>query len=436
MTCRLVVLIAAASGLAAAADVKVVEEIAAKVNADIITRGDLMQKQRELEMALREYQHLTGAQLAAALNEQSKDILKSKIDELLLVQKAKDLQLSADSEVIRYLGQIQVAAQRDDASLADPDKFHAFLAKETGMPFEEFKLQKTNEFLIHRVVSSEVGSRIPIPEAEMQKYYEEHKNDFIRKAQVFLAQILISIEGKTPEQIVTAEAKAKDIVARANKGEKFSDLVAAYSDDPDTARNGGQLPPMQKGQMRPELEKVVFTEKKGFVTQPMRVDAPFKAFAIWKIEERYEEGLASFDEVRDQIQDALATPRMTPRLNEYLQKLRQEAFLQIKDGYVDTGAAPGKDTRWQDVATLRPQTTTKEEVAAHVKAPAKRALGIPIPGTHKKADEDVDTSKLGEAKTDKKDKAGPQVAEADTGAQTFKPTKTRSAPVPLDPIKQ
>ena len=72
---------------------------------------------------------------------------------------------------------------------------------------------------------------------------------------------------------------------------------------------------------------------------------------------------------------------MQPKLREYLTKLRQDAFLQIKDGYVDTGAAPGKDTSWHEVAALKPQTTTKEEVAAHLKQGPIKLMGfVPIPG--------------------------------------------------------
>jgi hypothetical protein len=69
---------------------------------------------------------------------------------------------------------------------------------------------------------------------------------------------------------------------------------------------------------------------------------------------------------------------MQPKLRAYLTRLRQDAFLQIREGYVDTGAAPGKDTSWQDVAQLKPETTTKEEVAARRK---KKFLGI-IPHGH------------------------------------------------------
>ena len=71
---------------------------------------------------------------------------------------------------------------------------------------------------------------------------------------------------------------------------------------------------------------------------------------------------------------------MEPKIREYLTRLRLQAFLEVKEGYVDSGAAPGKDTRWHDVAQLRPQTTTKEEVAARTRR-RKKLIFVPIPGT-------------------------------------------------------
>ena len=375
-----------------AADVRVVEEIAAKVNGSIVTRGDLEQQRHDLEMMLRQEQHLSGAALAAAVDEQSQNILREKIDELLLIQKAKDMDISVDSDVTRRIAEMRVQSKIDD-----PDKFDEAIRQQYGMTYEEFKQKMTDQFLIHKVISQEISSRIAIPEADLQKYYDAHKADFLRKAQVFLSQILISTEGKTPEQVANAEAKAKDIVARARRGEKFSDLVAANSDDPDTSKNGGQLPPLLKGQLRPEIEKIVFTEKKGYVTDPIGVTQPQKGFLILRIDERYEEGQASFDEVKEQIQETLAQPMMESKMRPYLTKLREAAFLEIKDGYVDTGAAPGKDTRWHDVAELKPQTVTKEEVAAHAPVPHKKLLGVvPIPGTTRKTTvAEADTSQLG-----------------------------------------
>src|SRR5437667_8355519 len=110
-----------------------------------------------------------------------------------------------------------------------------------------------------------------VPESEMQKYYEEHKADFMRKdSQVFLSQILISTEGKTPEQVAAADKKAKDLVARARKGEKFGELARDNSDDPETAKNQGELPPYKRGMLLKQIEDVVFTQKKGYVTDPIK----------------------------------------------------------------------------------------------------------------------------------------------------------------------
>src|ERR1019366_9037445 len=195
---------------------------------------------------------------------------------------------------------------------------------------------KKKELMARRVVRYEVASRVAIPEGDLQKFYDEHKADFVRQEQVFLSQILISTEGKTAEQAAAAEAKAKDLSARAKKGEKFSDLARDNSDDLGTAQNGGYLgAPSTKGMLRPELEAVVFKEKKGFVTDPVKLTNP-PGFLILKVEQHFEAGQASFEEVREEVQQAIVGPKMEPKMRDYLMKLRQDAFLQIKDGYVDT----------------------------------------------------------------------------------------------------
>jgi peptidyl-prolyl cis-trans isomerase SurA len=76
----------------------------------------------------------------------------------------------------------------------------------------------------------------------------------------------------------------------------------------------------------------------------------------------------------------MAEPRGAPRVREYLGKLRQNAFLQIKAGYVDSGAMPGKDTTWKDPAQLRPETTTKEAVAANRRKKLLKVIPYGKPG--------------------------------------------------------
>ena len=341
--------------------VKVVEEIAAKVNGDIITRGELEKKRMESEAEARR-QGLSGQRLTEAVKEYAANALRDEIDQLLLVQKGKDLNINVDNDVTRRIAEIQLQQTAQHPELADPDKFQSYLREQTGMTYEDFKQQMKNQILTQRVIGQEVMRNITIPEPEMQAYYNDHKEEFVRKeAQVFLSQIVMSTEGKSPEQAAAAEKKAKDVAARAKKGEKFSDLARDFSDDVETGRNGGYIGAIPKGTMDKSIEDVVFKEKKGFVTDAIKLR---NAYLILKVEDRFEAGQASFEEVKDKIQDALLQPKVEPKARLFLSHLREDAFLEIKEGYVDSGAVPGKDTRWKDVTALKPQTITKEEVAA------------------------------------------------------------------------
>lgn len=359
------------------AEIRLVEQIVVKVNNDIITQTELARRRQTLEFEMRQ-QGLKGPQLQKALEEKERDALRDQIDQLLLVQRGKDLNINVDSEVTKRLAQIQLQSK-----ITDPDKFHEWLREQSdGMTFEDVKAQIRNQIMTQRVIGQEVGSKINVPRPEIEKYYEEHKKEFVRDEQIFLRQILISTEGKGPEQVVAAEKKAKEIVARARKGEKFGELARDYSDDQETAKSGGEMPAFKKGQLRTEIEDIVFKAKKGFVTDPIRMA---NGFLILRVEDRYEAGQASLADVENEITEVLYNPRMMPKLREYLTKLREEAFLEIRGGFVDSGAAPGKDTSWKDPAQLKPETTTKEEVAARKK---RKILGVPMPGKTKASNSD------------------------------------------------
>jgi peptidyl-prolyl cis-trans isomerase SurA len=406
-----VVMCALAATASAASNVKVVEEIVAKVNGDIITLTDLERSRQQTENDLRQ-KGVVGPAHEKALKEGERDSLRNQIDQLLLVQKGKDLNINVDAEVTKQIGKMQL-----ESKITDPDKFHDFIREQTGMTFEDFRAQIKNSILTQRVIGQEVASRLNIPHSEVEKYYEEHKKEFVREEQVFLREILISTEGKTPDQVVAAEKKAKELVARARKGEKFGEMARQYS-DAQTAQNYGELPAYKRGQLRKEIEDIVFKQPKGYVTDPVRMT---NGFEILKVEERYEAGQAPLTEVESEITERLYMPRMEPKVREFLTKLREDAFLEIRTGYEDSGAAPGKDTAWKDPAQLKPETTTKEEVAA--RKHRKRLLWlVPIPGTAKSSK--VETAKQKPAETapatagsaDRPAAAAPQAAGAPQAA--------------------
>lgn len=357
----LVVFLAVLAG-AEASDVRIVEQIVAKVNGDIITRGELEKTRLTMEQEIKQ-QNVPAANREQLLKEREADALRDQIDQLLLVQKGKLLDINVEAEVTKEMADIQVQNK-----ISDPDKFHQWVQEQAGMPYEDVRLQMKNRYLTQRVIRQEVGGKITIPKSELLKYYTDHKDEFIRKEEVFLREILISSVGKTPEQVAAAEKRAKDILARAKKGEKFPELARDTS-DADSAKNFGEIGWYKKADLTPELQ-VLFTHDRGYITDVMRVP---NGFLIFKLEEKHAAGLAPFEEVENEITEKLYVPRMQPKVREYLTRLRQDAFLEIRAGYVDSGAAPGKDTGWKDPAQLKPETTTKEEVAARKR---KRLLGI------------------------------------------------------------
>jgi peptidyl-prolyl cis-trans isomerase SurA len=358
----------AAAGLASAAEITVIEEIVAKVNGEIITRSDIDRTRKQMEAAMRE-QGATGERLQQALAEADKNILRERIDQLLLQSKAKELNLNVDSEVAKQLADIQ-----RKSGITDPDKFQQFVRDQTGMTYEDYKNDRKNDLLTNRVIRQEVASKIQIKREESQQYYDGHQDEFKREERVFLRELLVS----TPPGADTAQAlkKAKDLADRGKKGEKFYELARSNSDSA-SAQQDGDIGAYEKGKLRPEIEKTVWDEPRGYVTDPINVG---NGFLILKVEEHQKAGLAGFEEVLPQITNQLFNPRFNPELRRYLTQLRMNAFLEIKPGYEDSGAAPGKNTAWVDPAEIKPETITKEQVAARQRH--RRLLGlVPIPGT-------------------------------------------------------
>jgi peptidyl-prolyl cis-trans isomerase SurA len=349
----------------------IVDEIVAKVNGDIVSRDELQRLTREAEQELKA-QGDSGPKLQQDVQAAQKNLLRDRIDQLLLVQKGKELNINVNTEVGKYFADLQRRSK-----ISDPEKFHEYIRQQSGMSFEDFQQETKNQMLTRNVIGQEVGRHINISPQEVQAYYNAHKNEFVREEKVYLSEILISTQGKDEKGIAAAEKKANLVAAEAAKGARFSDLARDNS-DANTAQQGGDLGVgYKKGDLDKPLEDAVWNLPKGGVTKPIRIP---NGFEILKVNDHTKAGLASLDDVRSEIENVLYGPKMQPKVRQYLTELRQTAFLQIRPGYVDTGAAPGQNTKWQDPAQLKPETITKAEVQEKTKH--KRLFGIvPIPGT-------------------------------------------------------
>lgn len=339
---------------AAAADVQVLEEIIAKINGEIVTRSEMDRSLAEMRVEL-ERQNLSGQQLDAAVAERHKDVLRDLIDTSLLVQRAKELTISVEADVVK-----QIDAMRRQYKVATMEEFEKFVTEKGGIHFEDYKDQIRNRMLTQRVIQQEVGHRINVSKEEIQKYYEEHKPEFVRPEEVHLRQILISIEGKEPKEIPALEKKAADILARVKKGERFPELASKVSDDKESAEAGGDIGWWKRGLLDKQIEDMVFSARRGFTSEIIKRP---NGFLILKVEDRHQAGQAALEDVEPEIQERLYGPKMDPALRAYLTKLRENAFIEIRPGFVDSGAVPGRDTTWKDPEQYKPAVTTKSELA-------------------------------------------------------------------------
>jgi peptidyl-prolyl cis-trans isomerase SurA len=329
---------------------KVVEEIVARVNNEVITRSEFEHsKVTAEEDAKNDCQNrCTPEQLKARIEDLQKNALRDLIDQSLLVQRAKDMGVSVEPEVIKQLDQIRI-----ENKLPSMEALEEAVSKQ-GLNWEDFKNNIRNGLLTKKVIQSEVGSHISTSKEEIQKYYDDHKQEFMRPEQVVLRSIEVNTTGKDEAEVVELKKKAETALKRVQDGEDFGEIAKRYSDGA-TAKQGGYLGPYKRGELSKELEDDVFQLKKNGLTAVIETK---QGFLIMQVMEHYDEGEQSLSKVDNEIQNKLYEQRMEPALREYLKTLREESYVVIKPGYQD--AAGGSNSEIQEVSATPEVTKSKK----------------------------------------------------------------------------
>jgi peptidyl-prolyl cis-trans isomerase SurA len=329
---------------------KVVEEIVARVNNEIITTSELEKaRAAAADDAQQECSgRCTAEQLHVAVEDRQKFALRDLIDQSLLAQRGKDMGVNVEGEVVKQLDTVRIQNKLDSM-----EKLEAAVTKE-GLNWDDFKNNIRNKLLTQEVIRREVGSHIAIGRDESMKYYEEHKKDFVKPEQVALRAIEISTEGKKDADLADLKKKAEDLLRRIKEGEDFATLAKRFSDG-STAQQGGFLGVYKRGELSKQLEDQVFAMKKNQLTDVIETK---QGFLILQVLERYEEGEQPFDKVENEIMDHLYSERMEPALREYLKTLREQSYVVVKPGYQDM--AGGGNSEIEEVSATPEASKTKK----------------------------------------------------------------------------
>jgi peptidyl-prolyl cis-trans isomerase SurA len=271
-----------------------------------------------------------------------------------------------------------------------------------GISYEDFKQNMRNQLITQKVIGEEVGSHLSITKEEQQKFYDEHKNEMEQPESIRLSEILVApqkpaankpatdnppqasatdspaapadnsknqgaaneaVKQTEAAALAAAEAKANDLLKQIRAGTSFEDVAKKYSEGPSAAQ-GGDLGVFKRGALAKELEDKTFAMKSGEVTDVIRTK---QGYVILKVASHQVAGIPPLKDVEPRIQDALYYQKLQPALRTYLTKLREEAYIDIKAGYIDSGASPNQ---------TKPVETTTAKASDAKKLKKKKKLGI------------------------------------------------------------
>lgn len=306
-------------------EAKLVDEVIARVNAAVIMRSDYDKSQRDVLEEMKAA-GLKPEDLEKKFAEAKASILDSLIDQQLLIQRAKDLSIDVEAQINQQL--LRVMKDNNLSSLEELEQ----KMREVGVDINEVRRNFRNKLQTDEVLRREVYGQIyrTLTDTEKREYYDKHKELFTVPAEITLSRILIQF-GKDPAQ---ALARAKEIVTQARSGgADFPALARRFSEEELGRKEGGKMgPPVKVDLLVTEVREVVGNAPAGTITDPIKLQ---DGYVIFRVDERKEAKARTYDdeEVRQEVVNRMIYERSQGEIENYLKKLRADAFIEIDARY-------------------------------------------------------------------------------------------------------
>jgi peptidyl-prolyl cis-trans isomerase SurA len=310
---------------------EIIEQILVKVNGEIFTKSDLEQRQvaalRQKGQQIDLKSDPSNQQLRKALDEITPQIMVEAVDEMLLVQRGKELGYKLSDE--QFKGVLDNIKKEN--KLENEEQFQAALKAE-NITLTDLRRNLERSMIVQRVQQNEVMGKIGVSEDEARRYYDSHRNEFTTPQSVTLREILVAVptdnKGLNVGVDEATKAKAEEIRERLTKGgESFEKLAAEVSDAPSKA-NAGLVGPINLNDLAADLRKMVEGMKPGEVTPVTRMA---RGYQIYKLEALTEAQTMPFEQAREQIGERVFTDKRKAEWQKYLEKLRAQAIIEWKN---------------------------------------------------------------------------------------------------------
>jgi parvulin-like peptidyl-prolyl isomerase len=305
-------------------EAKLVDEVIARVNSGVIMRSAFENAQKDVLEELKK-QGLKGEELEKKFREEQPRILDELIYSQLLAQRGKDLSINVEPQVNQQL--LRMMKENNCESLECLGQ----KMREAGFDIDEVKRVLTENFSREAVLGREVYGRVynQTTEKEKRDAYEKNKERYTEPAEVTLSRIFIAF-GKDQNQSLS---NAKDLVAKARSGAvDFGALAEQFSEDELGKKNKGVIGAIKVSDLAPDVKAVVENTPLGNVTDPIKLD---NGYYIFRVDQRKEPKLLPFEDqrVQEDIARMIVGQKSQKEIEEYLAKLRDEAFIEIDERY-------------------------------------------------------------------------------------------------------
>ena len=306
---------------------QILEQVLVKVNGEIITKTDLEARQiaalRQKNPNLRPD---SDEALSKALAEVTPEVIVDAVDEMLMVQRGKELGYTMSAE--QFNGILENIKKENKI---ETDEALQAALKQEGMTMADLRRQLERTMLVQRVQQTEILQKLQVTDTELRAYYDTHKDEFATVPQVTLREITINVpvtaQGINVAQDDAAKAKADEVRVKIVAGEPFPRLAADYSDSGSKA-NGGLVGPLAKTDLSEDLQKAIANLKAGDVTPVLRTA---RGYQIIKIEAVSDSTTKAFDDARGDIADKIANQKRQGEYEKFIVKLRGEAIIDWKN---------------------------------------------------------------------------------------------------------
>lgn len=314
----------------------VVSKTIARVNDDIILQSEYDEAVNPVvEQIKRTYgEMMPQDKMDQKIAEIRKELLDQMIDQKLLLQEARKRGITVRKrEIKKGIKAVKDRFKKKDGKTVTMAKaeagFNAELKKQK-LTMSQFRDKIREDIMVNKMIDDEVVSRVKNPtEEELKKYYEKNREKIDEPEKVAVRHILIRFEeNASKKEKSQALNKIKEVQKKLKKGGDFAKLAEKYSEDPGSARMGGELGFIIRGMMVENFEKVAFKTQVGVISNYFKTEF---GYHILKVDAKQAKQKRSFEQVKDNLKRYLLAEKHQEQYEKFIKTLRDNAEISISE---------------------------------------------------------------------------------------------------------